>query len=104
MKFIGKSVITQGNLNNNHLYLRAFINKFPNHLIGGKNKISAAIHKAKVHADGNIIETDIDGEKGIFRARSWVRNFLKNNQAKRGDHIAVYEIFPNEYLVKIVSD
>lgn len=102
MKLIGITTLTQGNLNNNHFYLRPFIDRFPSDLIGGKNKDNPAKRTAKIFAGSDVIETDIDGEKMLFRARGWVRSFLKQKNAQAGDQVAVYEVAPYEYNVEIL--
>ena len=102
MNLIGMTTLTQGNLNNNHFYLRPFIDHFPSDLIGGNNKTSLAKKSAKIHANGEVITTDIDGKKMLFRARGWVKSFFKNNHAQVGDQVAVYELAPFEYMVKVM--
>ncbi|TDE33257.1 hypothetical protein E1B25_21410 [Antarcticimicrobium sediminis] len=61
---IGRSVLTQGNLNNNHFYLREFIGAFPSGVIGGGNRASAAPCTLTINWTGSgTVTTDIDGSK-----------------------------------------
>jgi len=100
---VGRSVLTQGNLNNNHFYLREFISAFPSEVIGGSNKASAAPSTVTIHwGDVATIATDIDGSKKIFRDRSWVRSFFESNAARSGDAVEIVETAPCCYHVKLV--
>lgn len=100
---VGRSVLTQGNLNNNHFYLREFISAFPSEVIGGSNKASAAPSTLTIHWGGSgTIATDIDGSKKIFRDRSWVRTFFERNAARSGDAVEIVETAPCCYQVKLV--
>ncbi|WP_235857843.1 hypothetical protein [Marimonas lutisalis] len=100
---IGRSVLTQGNLNNNHFYLREFISAFPSEVIGGGNRASAAPCTLTIDWGGSVtVTTDIDGSKKIFRDRSWVRNFFERNTARAGDAVEVVETAPFCYQVKLV--
>ena len=100
---VGRSVLTQGNLDNNHFYLREFISAFPSEVIGGSNKASAAPSTLTIHWGGVAsIATDIDGSKKIFRDRSWVRTFFERNAARSGDTVEIVETAPRSYHVKLV--
>lgn len=102
-RVIGRSVLTQGNINNNHFYLRGFISEFPEEVIGGGNHAVAAKRSITV-AWGNEtpISTDVDGTKCIFRNRSWVRHFFDRNHARPGDAVEVIESAPLCYRVALI--
>jgi DNA polymerase III epsilon subunit-like protein len=100
---IGRSILTQGNLNNNHIYLREFIGAFPLEVIGGGNRASAAPRSLSIRWGGpGVVTTDIDGAKKIFRDRSWVRAFFETNSARCGDSVEIFETAPLCYEVKLV--
>jgi DNA polymerase III epsilon subunit-like protein len=100
---VGSSVLTQGNLNNHHFYLREFMSAFPEEVIGGGNRTSAASRTISVSWGEEIpISTDIDGSKKIFRNRAWVRTFFERNAARPGDTVEVIESAPYCYQVILV--
>ena len=37
--FMGETDVTEGNLKNDHFYLRQFLNRFPDDLIGGRDRV-----------------------------------------------------------------
>lgn len=99
---IGTTAITQGNIDNNYLNLRPFIEKFPADAVGGSNRSAAAQREVTVDWGGKaVITTDIDGTKGIFRKRDWIREFFDLNGAKAGDMVMVEMIAPYSYCVSL---
>jgi hypothetical protein len=48
---IGTTKITQGNIGNDHIFLRSFFDKFPANAIGGPNRASAAPREIAVDWD-----------------------------------------------------
>jgi len=99
-KYLGETQITQGNIDNNHFYLRNFIERFPSDLVGGSNKSESARRTASIHWDGgDPITTDIDGSKKFFRSRGWIRDFFRLNKVAAGDKVVVDELAPYQYRV-----
>jgi DNA polymerase-3 subunit epsilon len=97
---IGKTEITQGNIDNHHIYLRSFFDKFPADAIGGSNRMSAAQREIAVDWGGRtVVMTDLDGAKRFFRKRSWIREFFARHGAQAGDMVTVEEIGPYSYRV-----
>lgn len=97
---IGTTEITQGNIDNDHLYLRNFFDKFPTDAIGGSNRSSVAQRELAVDwGGGTVVMTDLDGKKRIFRRRDWVREFFARNGARAGDIVLVDELAPYSYRV-----
>ena len=92
--------LTQGNINNNHFYLRYSSNLFPPDSIGGSNKTESG-KQLTLHVYGfhETIKTDIAGDKMIFRKRDWVGRFFKANQLKQGDKIVVERTSEYEYNI-----
>ncbi len=100
---IGHSVLTQGNINNDHFYLRDLISAFPREVIGGGNRAGAASRTVSIFWGGSTpISTDIDGKKKIFRERAWVRGFFERNLARPGDAVEIAETAPFCYQVTLV--
>ena len=99
---IGTTEITQGNIDNDHIYLRSFFAKFPADAIGGSNRASAARREIAVDwGNGAAVMTDLDGAKRFFRKRGWIREFFARNGARAGDMVTVEEITPYSYRVAL---
>lgn len=97
---IGMTEITQGNIDNDHIYLRAFFDKFPADAIGGSNRASAAQREIAVDwGGGTVVMTDLDGSKRFFRKRGWIREFFARHGARAGDMVMVEEVAPYCYRV-----
>lgn len=97
---IGTTEITQGNIDNDHLYLRSFFERFPADAIGGSNRASAAQREIAVDwGGGTVVMTDLDGVKRFFRKRGWIREFFERNGARAGDMVSVEETAPYSYRV-----
>ncbi len=92
--------ITQGNINNEHLYLSSVIDFFPKESIGGGNVREAARRTLEVHNGlGDPIATDIAGDKKIFRKRSWVGDFFRAHDIREGDRVVIEKTGPSRYHV-----
>lgn len=92
---IGRSRLTEGNLNNNHFYLKGFLDAFPADTIGGSNADQAASRSLTIEWGGATPEiSDIDLSKRMFRKRGWVRKFFAASGAKVGDIVVVSLIAP----------
>jgi len=101
-KSLGKVEITQGNIDHDHIYLRSFFDRFPHDAIGGSNKSSKAPRNILVDWGADSwIETDLDGSKKFFRARSWIASFFQANNARAGDTVSVEEMSPYRYRVRL---
>ncbi|MDO5759142.1 MAG: 3'-5' exonuclease, partial [Rhodobacterales bacterium] len=103
-RHIGTTEITQGNIDHNHIYLRAFFDKFPADAIGGSNRVSAAQREVVVDWGGDaVVMTDLDGTKRFFRKRGWIREFFERNRVRVGDMVTVEEVAPYSYRVALLS-
>jgi hypothetical protein len=99
---IGRTTATEGNLKNNHLYLRGFFDKFPADAVGGSNRSSPAKSHLKVRWRGSEWhETDLDGQKLFFRSRSLVRKFFEDTGAEAGDDVDVECVEPYHYVLHL---
>ena len=98
----GTTEITQGNIDNNHIYLRGFFEKFPADAVGGSNRAAAAQREIAVDWGGAVVVmTDLDGAKRFFRKRGWIREFFERNGARAGDMVTVEEVAPYSYRVAL---
>lgn len=92
--------LTQGNLNNDHLYLNSIMGLFPVTSIGGSSEAECASQRLVVHTGiGEPVVTDIAGDKKIFRKRAWVGEFFAAHQLKAGDSVVVERTGPHRYHV-----
>jgi hypothetical protein len=92
--------LTQGNINNNHLYLTDMLSMFPTESIGGPSEAYAAAQLLEVHSGiGQPVLTDIAGDKNIFRKRSWVGEFFRAHGLRAGDKVVIQRTGPARYHV-----
>ena len=97
---LGEVVLTDGNIMNNHIYLRGFFDRFPADAVGGSNKASAAQRTVTIDWGGpEPVVTDLDGSRKLFRARGWIGAFFKLNRAAPGDRVIVEQTAPYSYTV-----
>lgn len=102
LRRLGTTAITQGNIDNSHIYLRSFFEKFPADAIGGSNRSSAARREIAVDwGGGTVVMTDLDGTKRFFRKRSWIREFFERHGVRVGDVVIVEEVAPYSYRVAL---
>ena len=100
---IGTTEITQGNLDNSHIYLRSFFDKFPADAIGGSNRALAAQREIAIDWGGaTVVMTDLDGAKRFFRKRGWIREFFDRHGAQAGDMVVVKEVAPYSYRLDFI--
>lgn len=100
---IGRSYITQGNINNNHIYLREFFGRFPADVIGGSNKSESAPCQIIVEWGGpEPVVTDLDGQKKFFRKRGWIKEFFSQNGVVAGSIVSLDEIGHLRYCVSVI--
>ncbi|MBT3024764.1 MAG: hypothetical protein KUF77_16605 [Candidatus Thiodiazotropha sp. (ex Lucina aurantia)] len=99
MKYV-EIELTQGNINNSHLYLSLIFEFFPSESIGGPNISEEAKMLLEVHSGlEKPVVTDIAEDKKIFRKRSWVREFFEVHSLKAGDKVIIEHTGGNRYHV-----
>lgn len=99
---VGEVQLTDGNIRNGHIYLRAFFDRFPPDAVGGSNKSSLADGLLTVETGaGNTFETDLDGSKRFFRARGPIKAFFTETGAKAGDFVCIDEVSPYRYRLTL---
>ena len=94
--------LTQGNINNNHVYLARHLDFFPADAIGGHNKQAGRGTPLTLHFDGFTAaeSTDIDPKHKFFRlrGRAW-QDFFARHGLRAGDKVAIERISAYEYRV-----
>src|SRR5262249_42899852 len=91
--------LTRANLRHGHVYLGKHLDFFPQHVLGGANKSKAAPRKIEVQWNSEVVHTDIDREKRIFRQRGWLRRFFAANNLAPGDRVVLERLGPYSYRV-----
>jgi hypothetical protein len=93
--------LTQGNLNNSHVYLRGHLGFFPADAIGAANVLDGEGALLTVHFAGlpEAVETDIAGGKDFFRRRGPWRKFFAHHGLQPGDSVAIERLSAYEYRV-----
>ncbi len=91
--------ITQGNLDNSHMYLTECIDIFPEDVLGGADESQAAPRTVRVNWGTDVVDTDIVRDKHIFRRRGWVRQFFSEARVTAGDQILLEQLEPYSYRV-----
>lgn len=101
-RLVGQVELTQGNIDNSHIYLRAFFDRFPQDAVGGSNRGERAPREVCVDWGGaSPVSTDLDGAKRFFRARGWIGSFFEMNAAQAGDRVLIHETAPYAYSVRL---
>lgn len=97
---LGVITLTQGNINNNHLYLTEIMSMFPASAVGGPNESERAEQLLEIQSGiGDPVVTDIAGDKKIFRKRAWVAEFFRVHELKAGDRVVVEQTGPSRFHV-----
>lgn len=94
--------INGANIRNSHFYLAEHLGAFPKDVIGGANSTAAAPRQLTLRWPfGSPVETDIAGDKKIFRQRAWIRRLFEQSGAEPGDVVLLKSAAPYEYEVEI---
>lgn len=94
-------VISQGALKNSYMGIDNQCNFFPNDAFGQSNKKLGEGKKVRLTVQGisEPIDTDIAGDKLIFRRRYWCSQFYNAYQIKAGDIVKIEKINNYEYRI-----
>lgn len=95
--------VTLGNVRNNSVYVTPVIERFPEWVIGGKNKSSAAKSITLILHDGPTVQTDIVGPRNMLRTRIWGKWF-RDHEVKPGDRVVFTPMDECTYLVGLSRD
>jgi hypothetical protein len=98
--------VTQGNLNNGHLYLRSHLGFFPADAVGPANLKDGRGSQLTIRFDGfpEPTVTDIAGGNKLFLRdrRSW-RTFYERHHVRAGDRVRIERLGEAEYAVSKVD-
>jgi len=89
--------IKQANLDHGHIYLAECMDFFPSDVVGGRNKAAAAPKTVQIDFGIGQVNTDVVGNKKIFRKRGWVRRFFADNHLAPGDCVVLERLDPYAY-------
>ncbi len=95
--------LTQGNLNNHHVYLRRIQDQFPADALGGRTRADAGRPIHLHFSDGASVETDIVGHSGLLRARGLWRRWFAAQQAQPGDRVCFLPLGGRNYRVTLLA-
>jgi hypothetical protein len=97
--------INQSSIDNSYILLTSIMDFFPPEIIGGKNKHLAAQKARLCIGTGDLVDTDIDGTKYLFRERAWTRRFFHVHSLVPGDQVIIectgqhtYHLYPYRQL------
>lgn len=94
--------INQANVDHGHIYLAECMDFFPSDVVGGANKAAAAPRTVVIDYGSGQVNTDIVGNKKIFRRRGWVRKFFAANNLASGDRVILERLGP--YVYRVVAE
>jgi hypothetical protein len=99
---LGRTLLSGGNIRNNHFYLTGFLDKFPTDAIGGSNKHDRAPNTMMIDWGGpHPVHSDIDKSKRFFRSRGWVGDFFAATGATENDTVVILGLSPYSVRVKL---
>jgi hypothetical protein len=82
--------LTGGNIRNNHIYLTRVMDMFPNEYVGGSKKSECAPSLLRLDVgQEKTFDTDIAGDKKIFRSREALKAFFENFDVVEGDFLVL---------------
>jgi len=93
--------LTQGNLSHHHVYLRAHLGFFPADSVGAGNARDGrgALLTLRFAGLPEAVETDIVGDKIMFRCRGAWREFFARHRLTEGDSVAIERLSAYEYRI-----
>lgn len=92
--------LTEGNLRNNHFYLRTAQSLLPSDCIGGSNKSDLGKPIRVTFEPGPSVDCDVAGDKMILRARAQVGDFFERSGSRAGDTLRFMRVGEREFLVR----
>jgi hypothetical protein len=97
--------LTQGNLNNHHVYLSRHLGFFPEDARDGTNKAAGIGKLITLTFDGlpGTTETDIDPKHKIFRDRGRWSQFFQHHDLRAGDRIVIEQTSPYHYRIGVAD-
>ncbi len=94
--------VTQGNVNNNHLYLTEALDLFPPDVLGGPDSARAG-RTVRVEWNDESVDTDVVKARKIFRRRGWIKCFFAANRIAAGDRVLLEQVGPYRFRLSKVD-
>jgi hypothetical protein len=94
--------LTGGNVRNHHINLRGAYGLFPDDCLGGNNEELAA-KPIELRFGDEVVSSDIDETKAIFRERGAIRRFFEKENIQEGDLVLIERIEPRVFFVSKAS-
>jgi hypothetical protein len=94
--------VSGGNVRNHHINLRGALGLFPDDCFGGSNG-AASGSPIEVQFGREVVTTDIDETKAIFRERGAVRRFFEEEGVQEGDFLLIERVKERTYCVSKAS-
>ena len=92
--------VTQGNIDNSHIYLRSALALVPEDAIGGTNAASPGKQIAVTFVPGSSVKTDLPADKLFLRCRSEVGEFFRRANVTDGDFVLFIKRGAREFEVR----
>lgn len=103
-RLVGEVEIMASHIRNGYIHLSSLMGLLPDDVKGGSNASLAAEKSVTIDWGGpEMITTDIDKRKKMFRARGWVTAFYRRNGAEPGDSVQIMELGPYWYRVTLAK-
>ncbi len=94
--------VTGGNVRNGHVNLRGVLGLFPDDSLAGNNKMVAGT-PISLQIGDEMVETDIDETKAIFRERGAINRFFEAEGVVEGDLILIERVGPRTFRISKAS-
>jgi len=91
--------LTQANLHHGYIYLRTCMDIFPRDAVGGSNKSETAGRTVNVDFGSELVQTDVVGDKKVFRDRASVRRFFSEGNLAAGHRLLLEQLGAYSYRV-----
>jgi hypothetical protein len=95
--------LSGGNLRNGHFSLREARHVLPADSIGGGNRDAAGKPITVAFDPGDVVETDVAGDKMILRERGAIRAFFERTGAREGDDVILHRTGDRSFVVSLAS-
>lgn len=92
--------ITQGNIDNSHIYLRSALALVPEDAIGGTNAAAPGKPITVTFMPGSTVKTDLPEDKLFLRCRAEVGEFFRRSKISDGDFVLFVRRSAREFEVR----
>lgn len=96
-----ETTLTQGNIDNGHIYVTPFRDRLPSDVFGRSSKEEPASRSIRLEFGSLVCGTDIPEGRNFFRDRSFSAELFKQARAAAGDTIILEEVTPYHYRIAV---